>query len=86
MKTELANYIGNLIVTDGDDASRGSDDKAGIAEIMSAVRYVMEHPEFKHGGIDIIFTSDRKPAPEWTVFLREDRLRILLHGRRRQTL
>ena len=57
---ELSNYIGEtLVVTDG-TTLLGSDDKAGIAEIMSAVRYVMEHPEFKHGGIDIIFTSDEE--------------------------
>lgn len=57
---ELANYLGEtLIVTDG-TTLLGSDDKAGIAEIMSAVSYLMKNPEVKHPTINIIFTSDEE--------------------------
>ncbi len=57
---ELKRYIGEtLIVTDG-TTLLGSDDKAGVAEIMSAVSYLTEHPEIKHGEVEIIFTSDEE--------------------------
>ena len=57
---ELSGYIGEtLIVTDG-TTLLGSDDKAGIAEIMSAVKVLMENPEMPHGPINIIFTSDEE--------------------------
>ncbi|MBP3298840.1 MAG: peptidase T [Muribaculaceae bacterium] len=57
---ELRNYIGqNLIVTDG-TTLLGADDKAGIAEIVSAVAYLQEHPEIKHGKIRIAFNPDEE--------------------------
>lgn len=57
---ELKNYIGQtLIVTDG-TTLLGADDKAGIAEIMAAVEYMDQHPEFKHGTIRIGFTVDEE--------------------------
>lgn len=57
---ELLNYIGqDLIVTDG-TTLLGADDKAGIAEIMQTVEYLMENPEFKHGTIKIAFTPDEE--------------------------
>ena len=52
---ELSKYVGqDLIVTDG-TTLLGADDKAGIAEIISAVDYLMAHPEIKHGKIRIAF-------------------------------
>jgi tripeptide aminopeptidase len=48
-----------LIVTDG-TTLLGADDKAGIAEIMTAVEYMVCHPEFKHGDIRIGFTVDEE--------------------------
>ena len=48
-----------LIVTDG-NTSLGADDKAGVAEIMDAVQYIVAHPEFKHGPIKIGFTPDEE--------------------------
>lgn len=58
--TELENYLGqNLIVTDG-TTLLGADDKAGIAEIMSAVAYLQAHPEIKHGKIRIAFNPDEE--------------------------
>ena len=57
---ELLNYLGqDLIVTDG-TTLLGADDKAGIAEILSAVEYLQSHPEIKHGKIRIGFNPDEE--------------------------
>ncbi len=57
---ELNNYKGeDLIVTDG-TTLLGADDKAGVAEIITAVDYLMHHPEIKHGDIRIAFNPDEE--------------------------
>lgn len=57
---ELLDHKGeDLIVTDG-TTLLGADDKAGIAEIMTAVQYLNDHPEIKHGKIRIGFTPDEE--------------------------
>ncbi len=57
---ELLHYKGQqLIVTDG-TTLLGADDKAGIAEIMAAVEYLIQHPEIKHGKIRIAFNPDEE--------------------------
>ncbi|MEN9918703.1 MAG: peptidase [Bacteroidota bacterium] len=57
---ELLNYIGeDLIVTDG-NTLLGADDKAGVAEIMSAMAYLIQHPEIEHGKVRICFTPDEE--------------------------
>lgn len=57
---ELNDYIGqDLIVTDG-TTLLGADDKAGIAEIITAVDYLIHHPEIKHGKIRIAFNPDEE--------------------------
>ena len=57
---ELLDYKGeDLIVTDG-TTLLGADDKAGIAEIMNAMQYLIDHPEIKHGKIRIGFTPDEE--------------------------
>lgn len=57
---ELLDHKGeDLIVTDG-HTLLGADDKAGIAEIVSAVAYLKEHPEIKHGKIRIGFNPDEE--------------------------
>lgn len=57
---ELNDYVGQeLIVTDG-TTLLGADDKAGVAEIISAVAYLKEHPEIKHGKIRIGFNPDEE--------------------------
>lgn len=57
---ELLNHLGeDLIVTDG-NTLLGADDKAGIAEIISAMAYLKEHPEIKHGKIRIGFNPDEE--------------------------
>ncbi|MDD6210721.1 MAG: peptidase T [Bacteroidales bacterium] len=57
---ELKKYTGqDLIVTDG-TTLLGADDKAGIAEIMTAAEYLIGHPEIEHGRIGIAFTPDEE--------------------------
>ncbi|GAB6121874.1 peptidase T [Dysgonomonas termitidis] len=57
---EMLDYKGqDLIVTDG-DTLLGADDKAGIAEIITAIRYLQDHPEIKHGKIRIGFNPDEE--------------------------
>lgn len=57
---ELLRHKGeDLITTDG-TTLLGADDKAGVAEIMNAVEYIMTHPEFEHGPICIGFTPDEE--------------------------
>lgn len=59
---ELSNYIGqDLITTDG-TTLLGADDKAGIAEIITALEYLIKHPEIPHGKIRIAFTPDEEIA------------------------
>lgn len=56
----MKNYIGqDLIVTDG-SSLLGADDKAGIVEIIEAIKYLKEHPEIKHGVIKVGFTPDEE--------------------------
>ena len=57
---ELNNYVGqDLIVTDG-NTLLGADDKAGIAEIITAMDYLLKHPEVKHGKIRVGFNPDEE--------------------------
>ena len=57
---EVKKYIGqDLIVTNG-KTLLGADDKAGIAEIISAMEYLIQHPEIKHGKIRVAFTPDEE--------------------------
>ena len=57
---ELLDYKGQTIITTDGTTLLGADDKAGVAEIMNAVQYIVEHPEFKHGEIKIGFTPDEE--------------------------
>ncbi len=57
---ELLNHKGETIITTDGTTLLGADDKAGVAEIMNAVQYIVEHPEFKHGEIKIGFTPDEE--------------------------
>ena len=57
---ELRNYVGkDLIVTNG-KTLLGADDKAGIAEIVTAMEYLIAHPEIKHGKIRVAFNPDEE--------------------------
>ncbi|MDF2673783.1 MAG: pepT [Clostridiales bacterium] len=58
--SDLKDYVGkDLITTDG-TTLLGADDKAGVAEIISAMEYLINHPEIKHGAIKIGFTPDEE--------------------------
>jgi tripeptide aminopeptidase len=56
----LNKLIGHDIITASGTTLLGSDDKAGVAEIMDAAHFLMTHPEIKHGTIKILFTPDEE--------------------------
>ena len=57
---ELKNYIGKTLITTDGTTLLGADDKAGLAEIMTAMDYLINHPEIKHGDIKVGFTPDEE--------------------------
>lgn len=57
---EIVQYKGQTLITTDGTSLLGADDKAGIAEIMSAAEYLMQHSDFKHGEIKIAFTTDEE--------------------------
>lgn len=57
---EMQQYIGKTMITTDGTTLLGADDKGGVAAIMCAAEYIMEHPEFKHGEIKIGFTPDEE--------------------------
>ncbi|MEA2106138.1 MAG: peptidase T [Bacteroidota bacterium] len=57
---ELKNYTGQTIITASGDTLLGADDKAGIAEIMTAIETLINNPEIKHGTIKVAFTPDEE--------------------------
>ena len=58
--SELPKYAGSKIITSEGDTLLGCDDKGGIAEIMTAVSYLVKHPEIKHGEVEILFSPDEE--------------------------
>src|SRR5690554_4092339 len=57
---DLLQYKGQTLITTDGTTLLGADDKAGIAEIMSAMEYLIQHPEIPHGKIRICFTPDEE--------------------------
>jgi len=57
---DLSGMIGFDIITSDGSTLLGADNKAGVAEIMDAVQYLIQHPEIKHGDIKICFTPDEE--------------------------
>ena len=57
---DLLQYAGQTIITTDGTTLLGADDKAGITEIVSAMEYLLQHPEIKHGNIRICFTPDEE--------------------------
>lgn len=57
---DLANQLGNDIITADGTTLLGADNKAGVAEIMDAIHHLITHPEIKHGTIRILFTPDEE--------------------------
>ncbi|MFW2134923.1 peptidase T [Chryseobacterium sp. TY4] len=58
--TDLKKYIGQTIITTDGTTLLSADDKAGIAEIVTAAEYLMAHPEVKHGRISVGFNPDEE--------------------------
>ena len=56
----MEKLIGHDIITASGTTLLGSDDKAGVAEIMDAANFLITHPEVKHGTIKILFTPDEE--------------------------
>jgi len=56
----LKNYIGQTLITTDGTTLLGADDKAGVAEIVTAMDYLLKHPEIKHGKIRVAFTPDEE--------------------------
>lgn len=56
----LKKLLGHDIITASGDTLLGSDDKAGVAEIMDMAHYLLTHPEIKHGTVKILFTPDEE--------------------------
>lgn len=57
---DLKDYVGETLVTTDGTTLLGADNKAGIAEIITAVEYLIAHPEIKHGEVKIGFTPDEE--------------------------
>ncbi|WP_107821810.1 peptidase T [Mangrovibacterium marinum] len=57
---DLLTYLGEEIITTDGNTLLGADDKAGVAEIVTAMEYLVQHPEIKHGKIRICFTPDEE--------------------------
>jgi tripeptide aminopeptidase len=57
---ELAGYVGQALITTDGTTLLGADDKAGITEIMTAMAYLIQHPEIKHGKLRVAFTPDEE--------------------------
>lgn len=57
---DLKDQIGHTLITASGKTLLGADDKAGVAEIMTAVDILQKHPEIKHGEIKILFTPDEE--------------------------
>lgn len=56
----LSNYIGHTLITTDGTTLLGADNKSGIAEIMTAMSYLVQHPEVKHGKVRVAFTPDEE--------------------------
>lgn len=56
----LKNYVGQTLITTDGTTLLGADDKAGIAEIMTAMEYLIANPDIKHGKIRVAFTPDEE--------------------------
>jgi tripeptide aminopeptidase len=59
---ELKNQIGHDVITSDGTTLLGADDKAGLAEIITAAKFLIDNPEIKHGAIRILFTPDEEIA------------------------
>ncbi|MDY7028124.1 MAG: hypothetical protein SVR04_07505, partial [Spirochaetota bacterium] len=64
----LAESIGDTIITSDGSTLLGADDKAGVAEIMTALTWLIDHPDVSHGPLEIIFTPDEETGKGMNLF------------------
>ncbi|MDO6425343.1 hypothetical protein, partial [Saccharophagus degradans] len=57
---DIQQYKGQTIITTDGTTLLGADDKAGVTEIVTAMEYLIQHPEIEHGEIRICFTPDEE--------------------------
>ncbi|MDR2518406.1 MAG: peptidase T [Spirochaetaceae bacterium] len=72
LDTDLARQAGKAIIHADGATLLGADDKAGIAEIMTAAEYLITHPEIGHGPVEIIFTPDEETGKGLPGFPQEE--------------
>jgi tripeptide aminopeptidase len=60
LSPELARHVGHELITTDGTTLLGADDKAGVAEIMAAVAYLVAHPEVRHGTVKVAFNPDEE--------------------------
>jgi tripeptide aminopeptidase len=65
---ELSNYVGQTLITTDGTSLLGADDKSGVAEIITAMAYLLDHPEIPHGKVRIAFTPDEETGMGITHF------------------
>ncbi|MFZ3110922.1 MAG: peptidase T [Rectinemataceae bacterium] len=65
---DLGSHVGDTIITTDGTSLLGADDKAGVAEIMTAIEWLIAHPESKHGPIEIFFTPDEETGKGMNLF------------------
>lgn len=65
---DLAEHSGDTIVVTDGQTLLGADDKAGVAEIMTAVEWLIAHPEIKRGPLEIVFTPDEETGKGMDLF------------------
>lgn len=65
---DLELYMGEEVITSDGSTLLGSDDKAGVAEIMEAISYIKAHPEVPHGDIEVFFTPDEETGSGMDAF------------------
>lgn len=56
----LTHYKGDTLITSDGTTLLGADDKAGVAALVTALEYLVQHPEMEHGGVEVIFTPDEE--------------------------
>ena len=60
LSPELANHVGHEVITTDGTTLLGADDKAGVAEIMTAAAHLAAHPEIPHGAVKVAFNPDEE--------------------------
>jgi len=70
--TDLSMYIGKTVITTDGSTLLGADDKAGVAEIMTAASIIMSNDDIKHGEIELIFTPDEETGCGMDNFPKEE--------------